>query len=238
MLVLDNVNFRMHEGEIVAILGKSGSGKSTILRLMTGLDTDFGGTVEWRKDILHNDRAFIFQQFALLPWLTVYQNIELWLTARNVPPAEKKRRVTRELAVMKLEHASHLHPHELSGGMKQRVGIARALAIEPKIIFMDEAFSELDSYTAQTLRAELLDIWRERKMTIVMVTHILEEAVELADRVAVLASEHPATISHIIENTLPRPREKRSPEFFALEDKLFAHIKPHFEAKARKDAGL
>ncbi|MDD5050141.1 MAG: ABC transporter ATP-binding protein [Candidatus Pacebacteria bacterium] len=234
--ILTDINLEIKEGEIFSFLGASGSGKSTLLRLMSGLDKEFTGEIVWAPSANPKECGFVFQQFALLPWLTVHQNIELWLISRNIPLAERERRVKKELQVMKLERAGHLYPHELSGGMKQRVGIARALVIEPKIIFMDEAFSELDSYTAQTLRQELLNIWQERKMTIVMVTHILEEALELADRIAVLTSDHPSTISHVMENSLSRPRQKRSPEFFAHEDKLFGYVRPHLEAKERRDA--
>ncbi len=222
-VILHDINLEIRAGEIFAFLGASGSGKSTLLRIMAGLDTEHTGTIERSSKIGKQDIGFIFQQFALLPWLTVAENVELWLIARNMPEPERRRRVTRELETLKLSAAAHLYPRELSGGMRQRVGIARALAIEPKVIFMDEAFSELDSFTAKSLREELLAIWQQRKMTIVMVTHILEEAVTLADRIAVL-SARPATVQHIIHNPLGRPRQPRTFPFWTLEDKLFALI--------------
>ena len=227
--ILHDVSLEIRRGEIFAFLGASGSGKSTILRLMTGLDAEFSGTITRAPDIAPSDIGFIFQQFALLPWKTVSENIELWLIARNMPEHERKRRVSRELETLKLTAAAHQYPHELSGGMRQRVGIARALSIEPKVIFMDEAFSELDSFTAKVLRAELLSIWQERKMTIVMVTHILDEAVELADRVAVLTGR-PARVENVIHNPLGRPRQPRTYPFWALEDKIFNIIKSEANA--------
>ncbi len=169
--------------------------------------------------------GFVFQQFALLPWLSVFQNIELPLLARHTPPEERKKRVEAELKRFHLEKFAHTRPRELSGGMRQRVGIARALITEPKIVFMDEPFSELDSFTAEELRAELLEIWSERKVTIVMVTHIVEEALELADRVAVI-TPRPGTIEKIVINDLPRPRNKRSESFYRLADELYKLIKP------------
>lgn len=219
--VLEDIRCDIREGEIFVFVGPSGSGKSTILRIMSGLEKEYTGTMHLES----RDISFVFQQFALLPWMTVYENIELSLIARKIPPKERKEKVMRELHRLNLERFAHARPKELSGGMRQRVGIARALVTDPKIIFLDEPFSELDSFTATELRREMLDIWAERKLTIVMVTHIVPEAIELADRIAVL-TPRPGTIEKIVVNTLPRPRQKRSEAFYKLEDELYKLIKP------------
>ncbi len=223
--VLHNIDLEIAKGEFFIFLGPSGSGKSTILRVMSGLEKDYQGKVEFGENISRNDTSFVFQQFALLPWLSVYENVGLGLTARHVPEKDRHKIIMSELEKFGLQHFAHVRPRELSGGMRQRVGIARALAINPKIIFMDEPFSELDSFTAQELRKELLKIWHERKMTIVMVTHIIPEALELADRIAVF-TPRPGKIEKIVDNRLPRPRQFRSEEFYQLEDTLYKSIKP------------
>ncbi len=222
---LENINLEIQSGEIFIILGPSGSGKSTLLRILSGLEKSFKGTVKFGKGLELSEAGFVFQQFALLPWLSVYENIGLGLTSRKMPEKEKSQRIENELKRFGLEKFANSRPKELSGGMRQRVGIARALAIQPKIIFMDEAFSELDSFTAMELRQEILNIWQEKRPTIVMVTHNIEEALELGDRIAVL-TKLPGRIEKIVENTLPRPRQKRSQEFFDMEDKLFKLVKP------------
>src|SRR3989344_5760171 len=223
--VLADVDLEIFDGEFFMFLGPSGSGKSTILRIMSGLEKDFSGKVELGPGITRKDMSFVFQEFALLPWMTVAQNIELGLLARNVSESGRHKIIQRELELLGLEKFGHVYPSELSGGMKQRVGIARALATNPKVMFLDEPFSELDSFTAEELRKELLKIWQERKMTIIMVSHIVEEAVELADRIAVL-TPRPSRIEKLIINNLPRPRQKRTEEFFGLEDELYRVIKP------------
>ncbi|MCX6780831.1 MAG: ABC transporter ATP-binding protein, partial [Candidatus Magasanikbacteria bacterium] len=198
----------------------SGCGKSTLLRSMSGLDTASHGTVQLAHTISSNDMSFVFQQFALLPWLTVEENIGMGLVAREeLSDVVKYSRVERELTRFHLEKFRKSFPRELSGGMKQRVGIARALATDPKIIFMDEPFSALDSFTAEELRGELLEIWSERRPTIVMVTHNIPEALELGDRIAIM-TPRPGQLERMIHNELPRPRAVRSPEFFALQDEI------------------
>ena len=223
-VALDDISLDIRAGEIFVFLGPSGSGKSTLLRIMSGMERDFTGTVALASGITRSDMSFVFQQFALLPWLTVAQNIGMGLVGRGVEPREQEHRVAEELARFGLEKFSHSFPRELSGGMRQRVGIARALATKPKIIFMDEPFSELDSFTAEELRHEFLKIWADTGATIIMVTHLIEEAIQLADRVAVL-SARPAKIKEIVVNHLPRPREKRTPEFFRMEDVLYSLVK-------------
>jgi NitT/TauT family transport system ATP-binding protein len=222
--VLDDISLEIHEGEFFIFVGPSGSGKSTVLRVMSHLEKDYKGEVVFAEGITPLDMSFVFQQFALLPWLTVHQNIELGLIARKVPEHKRAALVGRELTEFGLEKFAHHFPRELSGGMRQRVGIARALVTSPKIVFLDEPFSELDVFTAEGLRADLLKVWQERKMTVVMVSHIVDEALELADRIAVV-TPRPARIERIIHNTLPRPRQKRSPEFFALEDEIISLIR-------------
>jgi len=231
---LDDINLEIFPGEIFVFVGPSGCGKSTILRIMSGLEKKFSGNVALGEGISQKDFSFVFQQFALLPWLTVAENISMGLVARNVPSRHIKERVNKELKRFGLEKFGDDHPHELSGGMRQRVGIARALATDPKVIFMDEPFSELDSFTAEELRKELLRIWQdpdwvkgERRSppTIVLVTHIVEEALELGDRIAVL-TPRPGKIERIVTNSLSRPRELRSQSFHTLEDELYRLIRP------------
>lgn len=223
--VLADIDLEIFNGEFFMFLGPSGSGKSTTLRVMSGLEKDYKGKVELGQGITRKDISFVFQEFALLPWLTVAENVELGLLARNVNIGERQRIVRKELELLGLDKFGHVYPRDLSGGMKQRVGIARAFATDPKIIFMDEPFSELDSFTAEELRKKLLSIWQERKVTIVMVSHIVEEALELADRIAVL-TPRPSKIERLITNSLPRPRHKRTEEFFRMEDELYRIIKP------------
>ena len=223
--VLHNIDLEIRKGEFFIFLGPSGSGKSTILRLMSGLEKSYEGKIEFGEGIGQDNMSFVFQQFALLPWLNVYENVGLGLTARHVPEKDKKNRIMKELTRFGLDKFAHSSPRELSGGMRQRVGIARALATEPKIIFMDEPFSELDSFTAEELRKELLQIWQERKTTIVMVTHLIPEAIELADRIAVF-TPRPGKIEKIIENQMPRPRQFRSQEYYQMEDLLYKIIRP------------
>lgn len=220
---LADISLEIMPGEFFVLLGPSGCGKSTLLRIMSGLDRASKGDVKRAEG---SEVGFVFQQFALLPWLTVWENIEMPLLSRPMAPATRANAIRPILKQLGLEKFEHHRPRDLSGGMRQRVGIARALVTNPGVIFLDEPFSELDSFTAETLRMELLDIWHERKMTIIMVSHIISEALELADRIAVMSSR-PGTISTIVRNTLPRPRAKRSVDFYALEDHLAREIKLH-----------
>lgn len=225
IVALEHVSFNIREGEFFVILGPSGSGKSTLLRIMSGLEKSYEGHVAYEEGMTPQDRSFVFQQFALLPWLSVRDNVALPHVARHSTPSLTKQNVNRELARLGLVSFAGHNPRDLSGGMRQRVGIARALVTDPKIIFLDEPFSELDSFTAQALRTELLTIWKETKPTIIMVTHLIEEALELGDRIAITTSR-PGRIEKIVDNPLPRPREKRSKDFFAMEDKLYTLVSP------------
>lgn len=219
LVALENITLDVNTGEFFILLGPSGCGKSTLLRIISRLDKDFKGALFFPTGLEIKDTSFVFQQFALYPWLTVEKNIEIGLYARGVNPAERKKRAAEEIKRLGLQKFAKSYPRELSGGMKQRVGIARALATDPKIMFMDEPFSELDSFTADRLRKDLLQIWEEKKMTVVMVTHLISEAIELADRIAVL-TQRPGKIELMAENRISRPREMRGEESFRMEDKL------------------
>lgn len=221
---IEQITLDVKQGEFFVFVGPSGCGKSTLLRLMSGLDKEYEGEIR-SFGITQADMGFVFQQFALLPWLTVKENIALNLIGRGISKKEQRSLVHQELVRFHLEKFASSYPRELSGGLKQRVGIARALVANPKVIFMDEPFSELDSFTAEELRQEFLSIWKETNLTIIMVTHLISEALELSDRIAIL-SERPAKIKAIIENPLPRPRPRRTPEYFAQEDKITALITP------------
>lgn len=229
LLVLDNISCAVEEGEFVAIVGPSGCGKSTMLRIINGIIPPSAGQVLYQGkqiDGINLECALVFQSFALLPWLSVKANIEMGLEALGVSLQEREKRASFYIDKVGLDGFEEAYPRELSGGMKQRVGLARALAVAPKLLLMDEPFSALDALTAITLREELLDIWQSRDMpvhTIVMVTHIIEEAVELADRVLVMAAT-PGRLVADLRVDLPRPRDKRTEGFNAWTDKVFSLI--------------
>lgn len=223
--VLSDIDIEIRDGEFFVFVGPSGCGKSTLLRIMSGLEKNYEGHVVLANGITPKDVGFVFQQFALFPWLTVEENIGVGLLAQHVHESKRKEILRKELELFGLEKFSRVYPRDLSGGMRQRVGIARALATSPRIMFMDEPFSELDSFTAEELRKELLTLWKNHNLTIVMVTHIVEEAIELADRIAVM-TPRPGHIEAIFENNLPRPRKERSEEFYHLEDTITKVIRP------------
>lgn len=225
LVALENISLEIYDGEFFVFVGPSGCGKSTLLRIMSGLEKNYRGEAHFRDDVVREDVSFVFQHFALLPWLTAYENVELSLIAKNIPFSTRRRRVMEELKKLQINKVADLYPKELSGGMRQRVGIARALVSNPRIIFMDEPFSELDSFIAEKLRLELLDIWQKQGLTIVMVTHIIEEALQLADRIAVLTSR-PGKIMSVVQNELPRPREKRSSDFYKIYDEIYGLVVP------------
>lgn len=227
--VLENIDFSIEEGELVAVVGPSGCGKSTLLRIVNGLIPPTSGQVLYngkQVDGINPECALVFQSFALMPWLTVKANVELGLEARGIPPAEREKRASIYIDKVGLDGFEEAYPRELSGGMKQRVGLARALAVEPRLLLMDEPFSALDALTAITLREELIDLWQSPDMpvhTILIVTHIIEEAVELADRILVFAA-HPGRVAADLRVGLPRPRDRRREEFNALTDRVFSLI--------------
>lgn len=225
--VLENVDFTLREGEIIALLGKSGSGKSTLLRIMAGLVPADQGRVEYRGQPVYGPAAgiaMVFQSFALFPWLTVQQNVELGLEAQGVPPAEREQRADAVLELIGLSGFGGALPRELSGGMRQRVGIARALVTNPDILLMDEAFSALDVLTGETLRDDMLELWDESRIPtkgILIVSHNIEEAVMMADRILILSSD-PGRVRSEIRVDLPRPRNADSQEVRALIDEVYA----------------
>jgi len=232
--VLDDISFELHEGEIVALLGKSGSGKSTLLRCLAGLIAPTSGRALYKDAPVlaaNVGVAMVFQTFALLPWLTVRQNVELGLEARNVAAAERRERAERAIDLIGLDGFESAYPKELSGGMRQRVGFARALVVQPDALFMDEPFSALDVLTAENLRTELLNLWERDDFptrAMLIVTHNIEEAVLLADRVLVLSS-NPGRIREELHVELDRPRDRRSPAFEALVDKIYGIMTGHEE---------
>ena len=213
-------------GKIIALLGPSGSGKSTFLRILTGLSKPSSGQVLWHGQPLDGqipNCAIVFQSFALFPWLTVLENVEAPLVARGVGAIERHKRALRMIDTVGLDGFETAYPKELSGGMKQRVGFARALVVEPEVLFMDEPFSALDVLTAENLRSELLELWINQKMPtrcIFIVTHNIEEAVLLADRVIVLG-RNPARIRADFEIDIPQYRDRKSPRFLAYVDFIY-----------------
>jgi NitT/TauT family transport system ATP-binding protein len=222
-------------GKIIALLGPSGSGKSTLLRILTGLSQPSSGTVLWHGQPLSGQIpsvSIVFQSFALFPWLTVIDNVEAPLVARGMGAMERHKRALRMIDTVGLDGFETAYPKELSGGMKQRVGFARALVVEPEVLFMDEPFSALDVLTAENLRSELLELWLSKKMPttcIFIVTHNIEEAVLLADRVIVLG-RNPARIRSDFEIDIPQYRDRKSPRFLAYVDFIYkALTKPDDE---------
>jgi NitT/TauT family transport system ATP-binding protein len=225
--VLDAVDFTLREGEIVALLGQSGSGKSTLLRIMAGLIGADKGGVRYRGQPLYapaRSISMVFQSFALFPWLTVRQNVELGLEARGMPPSERARKAEAAIALIGLAGFEGALPRELSGGMRQRVGIARAMVTDPDVLLMDEAFSALDVLTGERLREDILELWGNGSMptkAMLVVSHNIEEAVLMADRVLIFASD-PGRIRFQLAVQLPRPRDPDSPDVRSLIDELYA----------------
>lgn len=226
LLVLDNINFEMPEGEIVALLGKSGCGKSTLLRIFAGLAKASKGDVLYRGDPIYGPVrgiAMVFQHFALMPWLTVFQNVELGLEAQGIARAERRERALQAIDVIGLDGFESAYPKELSGGMRQRVGFARALVVNPSLLLMDEPFSALDVLTAENLKSDLIDLWQEKKTQlggILFVTHSIEEAVELADRIIILNGE-PSYIQADLSVEMAHPRNSQDPSFRKLVDDIY-----------------
>ncbi len=225
--VLQDISFQAYEGEFITLVGPSGAGKSTLLRLLIGLMNPSSGDIYYQGKLqkgMNDECSMVFQNFGLLPWLTVAQNIELGLESRIKDELQRREIVNRYVTKVGLEGYEEAYPRELSGGMKQRVGLARALAVEPSLLLMDEPFSSLDVLTSINLRNELLDIWSDRDNvvnTMIMVTHNIEEAVELSDRIIVL-SNRPGKIVGDIKIDLPRPRRKRDPQFIEYVDRVFS----------------
>lgn len=226
LLVLDDINFKLQEGEIVALLGKSGSGKSTLLRIIAGLIAPTSGRVTYRGQPVVKPVpgiAMVFQSFALMPWLTVLENVELGLEAQGVGRNERRHRAIEAIDIIGLDGFESAFPKELSGGMRQRVGFARALVINPDVLLMDEPFSALDVLTAENLKSDLLALWQDKKTNtngILLVTHNIEEAAMLADRIVILGS-NPGYIRADLQVNLPQPRHTEAPEFRDLVDRIY-----------------
>jgi NitT/TauT family transport system ATP-binding protein len=224
--VVGLTDFSIEPGKIVALLGASGCGKSTLLRILSGLSQPSSGALFWHGKPLNGQApnvAIVFQSFALFPWLTVLENVEAPLEARGVAAVERRKRALRTLDTVGLDGFETAYPKELSGGMKQRVGFARALVVEPEVLFMDEPFSALDVLTAENLRGELLELWLNKKMptsAIFIVTHNIEEAVMLADRIVVLG-RNPARIRSDFNVRLVQPRDRKSARFVELVDYIY-----------------
>lgn len=243
--VLHDLSFDLHEDEIVAILGRSGAGKSTFLRILAGLVPPSAGTVAYRGTPLSGPNpgvALVFQTFALMPWLTVQDNVELGLAARGVPRGQRTPVALAAIDSIGLDGFESAYPKELSGGMRQRVGIARALVLRPDALFMDEPFSALDVLTAENLRQEVLKLWKEKNRgikSILIVTHNIEEAVQMADRVVVLGP-HPGHLIAQMPVNLPRPRDKHSAAFGDMVDTLYAILtgKSNTEQETAGPAGV
>lgn len=228
-LALQELTLRIEGGTFVAMVGPSGCGKSTLLRLINGVIEPTGGVIRYQgraQQGVNMASAMVFQSSALFPWLTVLENVELGLEARALSRKDRRHRANLYIEKVGLGGNEDAYPKELSEGMKQRVGLARALAVEPKILLMDEPFSSLDALTSITLRQEILSIWQDGDLpveTILMVTHIIEEAVEMADQVVIL-SPRPGRVLETAIIDLSRPRDKRTQEFTAYVDKIFSLI--------------
>ncbi len=214
--VIASTDLAVYPGQIIALLGASGCGKSTLLRMLTGLSPATAGAVFWHGHPVRDESpnvSIVFQSFALFPWLTVLENVEAPLEARGMPTIERRKRSLRIIDAVGLDGFETAYPKELSGGMKQRVGVARALVVEPEVLFMDEPFSALDVLTAETLRGELLELWLGHRIptrAIFIVTHNIEEAVVLADRIIVLG-RNPAHIHADFTVAIAHPRDRKSP---------------------------
>ena len=229
LLVLEGVNLQLLQGQIVGLLGRSGSGKSTLLRLIAGLSQPNAGTVSYLGQQVMGPApgvAMVFQSFALFPWLTVFENVALGLEAQGLPRAEIRTKTLAAIDLIGLDGFESAYPRELSGGMRQRVGFARALVVHPSILLMDEPFSALDVLTAETLRTDFLDLWSEGRMPIkgvILVTHNIEEAVLMCDRVLVFGS-NPGRILTEIAVPLPQPRNRLDPMFRALVERIYVEM--------------
>jgi NitT/TauT family transport system ATP-binding protein len=228
MKVLNNINFDVQEHEFICIVGQSGCGKSTLLRIIAGLEKPTAGDILFKGNPISGPdprrATMIFQTFALFPWLNVRENVELALEVMHMPKIKRHAIASHYLRINDIEKFQNSYPSELSGGMKQRVGIARALAVEPEVLLMDEPFSALDALTAQTLRNDVLEIWRDTRIptnTFLMITHLIEEAVFMSDRVIVL-SKRPAKVIGDIPIDIPRPRteHERDPAFYEISDRI------------------
>lgn len=238
--VLEDVNFTVNEGEFVCLIGHSGCGKSTLLNMVSGFNHPSEGEVRLRGNVITKpgpDRMMVFQNYALLPWKTAYENVYLAVKTAfpNKSKAEKQEIVEEHLAMVGLTEAAHKRPNQLSGGMKQRVAIARALAIRPEILILDEPFGALDAITKEELQEELLSIWRDHRTTVLMITHDIDEALFLADRLVMMTNGPAANIGEVMNIPFSRPRDRaqimEDPQYYELRNyaldflfRRFAHV--------------
>ncbi len=237
VVALDDLHFEVGDAELVCLLGPSGCGKTTVLRIVAGLERATAGEV-----LVHGkkvtdagpERGMVFQEFALFPWRTVRKNIEFGLEIRGVPEKERREISTRLIDLVGLEGFEDSHPDELSGGMRQRVGIARALANEPTVLLMDEPFGSLDAQTRNLMQKELLRIWSATRKTVLFVTHSVDEAVFLADKIMVMTAR-PGKIRETIPVPLARPRDRTSAEFIAVRGKVLTELDEEFEKAREKE---
>src|ERR1700753_2182243 len=243
LLVLDDVNLTLKQGEIVGLLGRSGSGKSTLLRLIAGLAQPQGGNLSYMGAPIEGPVqgvAMVFQSFALFPWLTVLENVQLGLEVLNLPPREMRERALAAIDLIGLGGYESAYHRELSGGMRQRVGFARAVVVHPNILLMDEPFSALDVLTAENLRTDLVELWGNGKLPIkgiILVTHNIEEAVLMCDRV-LLFSTNPGRVAGEIKIDIPRPRDRSDARFEAYVDRIYTEMTARQRSARPTAAGM
>ena len=234
---LQGFDLQVSKGEFLSLVGPSGCGKSTFLNILLGLLKPDSGELSLNGRQINGpgpERAMVFQEFGLLPWRTVLANVELGLELKGVAPSNRRERALELIKLVGLENFQSHYPHELSGGMKQRVGLARALATEPEVLLMDEPFAALDAQTRDLMQAELLQIWERTKKTVLFVTHSIEEAAYLSDRVVIMTAR-PGRMKNILKIDLPRPRDyemRLTPEFNDIKAKIWSTLKDELGAKA------
>lgn len=237
LVVLDEINLTIHEDEYISVIGHSGCGKSTLLKMVAGLEKPTSGSIRLDGKEIRKpgaDRMMVFQHYSLLPWLTVQENVRLAVdeVLKTASPLEKKQIVSEHLAMVNLTAAANKYPDEISGGMKQRVGIARALAIRPKVLLMDEPFGALDALTRGKLQRQVLDIWEHNPQTVMMITHDVDEALYMSDRIVMLTNGPNAKIGEILEVPFSHPRDRQalreSREYFELRNHALNFLDQHF----------
>jgi nitrate/nitrite transport system ATP-binding protein len=237
LVVLDGINLTLREDEFISIIGHSGCGKSTLLKMVAGLEKPTSGSIRLDGKEIRKpgaERMMVFQHYSLLPWLTVQENVRLAVdeVLKKVSPLEKKQLVSEHLAMVNLTAAANKYPDEISGGMKQRVGIARALAIRPKMLLMDEPFGALDALTRGKLQRQVLDIWEHNPQTVMMITHDVDEALYMSDRIVMMTNGPNAKIGEILEVPFPHPRDRQalreSREYFELRNHALNFLDRYF----------
>ena len=237
LVVLDKINLTIREDEYISVIGHSGCGKSTLLKMVAGLEKPTSGSIRLEGKEIRKpgaDRMMVFQHYSLLPWLTVQENVRLAVdeVLKKASPLEKRQIVSEHLAMVNLTQAANKYPDEISGGMKQRVGIARALAIRPKVLLMDEPFGALDALTRGKLQRQVLDIWENNPQTVMMITHDVDEALYMSDRIVMLTNGPNARIGEILEVPFSHPRDRQalreSREYFELRNHALNFLDQHF----------